>query len=136
MVNKFGLSKTRIILCLSFLLVSAALFFFIRSNNSDRDIIAPLLQVPGEDLVYHKGMDLNELIVGVYAYDIIDGDVSDTVRVRSIYYSEGSNEATVTYVAKDRSNNLGIARRTVYVESGQTEETGENNIIDKNLVGE
>ena len=129
MVNKFGLSKTRVLLCVCFLLASAVLFGFLRNQNSDKDIDAPVLQVSGEELVYQEGGDPSELLVGVKAEDDVDGDVSDTIRVRSIYYQEGSDEATVTYVAKDQSNNLGIIRRSVHIERGQaeeTEETGEN----------
>ena len=123
MVNKFGLSKTRVLLCICFLIASAALFGFLRNQNSDKDLNAPVFQVPGEELVYQEGSDPVELTVGVKAVDDVDGDVSDTVRVRSIYYPEGSDEATVTYVAKDHSNNLGIIRRTVRVERNQEEET-------------
>lgn len=123
MVNKFGLSKTRVLLCVCFLLVSAVLYGFLRNQNSDKDLDAPVFQVSGEELVYKEGSAPGELTVGVKAVDDVDGDVSDTVRVRSIYYPEGSDEATVTYVAKDHSNNLGIIRRKVHVERDQEEET-------------
>lgn len=125
MVKKFGIVKTRIILCVCFLLASAALFAFLRSQNSEKDITPPVLQISEEDLVYKEGSDPSELIVGVQAEDDVDGDVSDTIRVRSIYYPEGSDDATVTYVAKDRSNNMGIIRRMVHVDRGQAEETEE-----------
>ncbi len=138
-IKKIGLSKIRIILCLCFLLISAILLEFFKMQNDGKDITAPVLRVDGNSPVYQADADLGELIVGVTAEDDVDGDVSDTIRVRSIYLAEGSDEATVTYVAKDRSNNVGTIRRSVHVDRSQTNETGmaeESETVEENPAGQ
>ena len=58
------------------------------------------------------------LLSDVTATDNRDGDVSDSLRVRSVIPSEDKTTVTVIYVALDKSNNVGTAsRRLKYIPS-------------------
>ena len=111
----------RIVFSLVFLLVTAVLCLFLRHYNSDKDVTPPVIKVSNNTMEYAEGDEEQALFEGVSANDDVDGDVSESIRVRTIYHSEGSEEAIVTYIAKDASNNVGTARRIVIVQNGQTE---------------
>lgn len=111
----------RIALSLVFLLSAAVLCLFLRHYNSDKDVTPPVISVLNNTMEYTEGDDEQSLYKGVRAKDDVDGDVSESIRVRTIYHTEGAEEAIVTYIAKDASNNVGTARRVVIIHNGQTE---------------
>lgn len=111
----------RIVVSLVFLLVAAVLCFFLRHYNSNKDVTPPVIKVLNDTTEYAEGDNEQVLFKGVSANDDVDGDVSESIRVRTIYHTEGSEEVIVTYVAKDACNNVGTARRTVTLYNGQTE---------------
>lgn len=110
----------RIVLSLLFLLVAAVLCLFLWFYNSDKDVTPPVIQVPNNTMEYTEGDNEQTLFEGVRANDDVDGDVTESIRVRTIYHMEGAEEAIVTYIAKDASNNVGTARRIVIVHYDQT----------------
>ena len=110
----------RIVFSLIFLLAAAVMYLFLRHFNSDKDVTPPVIKVENNTMEYAEGDDEQALYEGVRANDDVDGDVSESIRVRTIYHSEGSEEAIVTYIAKDASNNVGTARRIVIVHYDQT----------------
>lgn len=110
----------RIVLSLLFLLVAAVLCLFLWFYDSDKDVTPPVIQVPNNTMEYTEGDNEQTLFEGVRANDDVDGDVTESIRVRTIYHMEGAEEAIVTYIAKDASNNVGTARRIVIVHYDQT----------------
>lgn len=111
----------RIVLSMALLLAAAVLYLFLRFYNSDKDVTPPVIKVSNSTMEYMEGDDEQSLFEGVSANDDVDGDVSESIRVRTIYHTEGAEEAIVTYTAKDASNNVGTARRIVIVHYNQTE---------------
>lgn len=82
------------------------------------DRTAPVIQVPEEQIVYNSLDPYEILLEQVTAADDVDGDVTDTLLVEKVYPSEDKTTATVIYVARDKSNNIGKAKRVVtYVDS-------------------
>lgn len=110
----------RIVLSLLFLLAAAVLCLFLWFYNSDKDVTPPVIQVPNNTMEYTEGDNEQTLFEEVRANDNVDGDVTESIRVRTIYHMEGAEEAIVTYIAKDASNNVGTARRIVIVHYDQT----------------
>lgn len=118
----------RIILCACFLLLSGMLMVFLYLRDSHKDRTPPVFYIYGEDPKYTEGDSLDELIVRIRAVDDVDGMVSKSIRVRNIYFVEGTDRAVVTYAAKDQSNNIGSISRNVTVERiGQETEAAEEN---------
>ena len=113
--KKLEIANSRLLYCAAFLLCSIALFFFLKVRDSGKDKTAPRIYIAGEELVYTEGDNEDVLLEGIRAEDDVDGDVTDSVRVRSIYYADDTGEAIVTYVSKDKSNNIATARRKVSV---------------------
>lgn len=120
-------------LCVIFLICSALLFLYVHRISTHGDQNEPQLFIAGEEMEYTEGEDLNTLLSGTRAEDDVDGDVTDSIRVRSIYYIDGTDSAMVTYVAKDSSNNVGYGMRKVTVrkieqdlneDNAQNENTG------------
>lgn len=84
------------------------------------DHTAPVIQVPTEQIVYNSSDPYELLLEQVTAADDVDGDVTDTLLVEKVYPSEDKTTATVIYVARDKSNNIGKAKRVVtYVDSSE-----------------
>lgn len=82
--------------------------------DQNRDNIPPVIKIPdGAELIYQEGEDTSILLEGVTAIDEKDGDVSDTLVVESVLPMQDESKATVLYYAKDRSNNVAQASRTV-----------------------
>lgn len=82
--------------------------------DQNRDNTPPVIKIPdGAELIYQEGEDTSILLEGVTAIDEKDGDVSDTLVVESVLPMQDESKATVLYYAKDRSNNVAQASRTV-----------------------
>ena len=84
-----------------------------------QDRTAPVISYGPDSLTYEEGMEEGVLLAGVTAQDERDGDVTGSLMVEKI--SETSNgNVIITYVAKDHSDNVGKASRTVRaVQDGQ-----------------
>lgn len=96
-----------IILCMG----AGGLFYWM---NKQDDTAPPTITFPeGAELIYQEGADTEMLLEGVQAVDDVDGDVSDTLVVESVIPMQNDTMATVLYYAKDSSNNVAKASRTV-----------------------
>lgn len=111
----------RIVLSMALLLAAAVLYLFLRFYNSDKDVTPPVIKVSDNTVEYTEGEDEKTLFEGVLANDDVDGDVTESIRIRTIYHMEGEEEAIVTYIAKDSSNNVGTVRRMAKIHYDQTE---------------
>lgn len=77
-----------------------------------KDKTKPVITIP-EGISYDGTQTDEELLKGVTAKDKRDGDVSDTLIVKSIIiHSDGAN-VKITYAAKDKSNN--IAEKSIVI---------------------
>lgn len=86
-------------------LLAVCLFLYL-----GKDRTAPVISF-GKNLAgYEEGMDEELLLQGVNAVDDKDGDVSDSLLVEKIAGTNGK-EVIVTYVARDKANNVGKASR-------------------------
>lgn len=100
--------RNKIILALMVVTVILGVVAYRTRDSIDR--MPPVLTATGE-LVYNEGDNQSVLLEGVTAVDSKDGDVTHTVMVEKVQY--GKDTATVYYVAKDTSNNVGKLTRVV-----------------------
>lgn len=80
------------------ILVLATGFLYIMKDNDEPEIIF------SSDTVRYDGVNSQLLLADVTAKDDVDGDVSDSLRVKAVM--ETDDEIIVTYLAKDHSNNI------------------------------
>lgn len=114
---KKGLTIFMVILCIAL----AGVFIWNRVT-SDRE--APVIKIQEKDVVYEEGMDKSELLEGVTAEDNIDGDVTNTLVVESIYPSKDGKTVSILYAAKDSNNNVGKAKRILNAGSADSVDAG------------
>ena len=76
------------------------------------------------EIVYRAGMDFSELLEGVSAEDDVEGDVTDSLAVESVYPVD-EETALAVYVAKDSKNNVTKVKKEIAYEAGQDEEVSD-----------
>lgn len=114
------------LICLALLVGIFVLLAALMGKTAFEDVMPPVITCPSTETVYTPGEDTSALLEGVTAEDEQDGDVTESVRVRSISIAEDEATAIVTYVARDQANNMGLEKRVVKVEAGEaTEEIAE-----------
>ena len=89
-----------IVCAIDALLLAGCIYLYV---NQDRT--APVISFSNEEIVYTDGMDEEELLSGVSAYDEQDGDVSYSLLVEKVS-NAADGQVIVTYAAKDASNNV------------------------------
>lgn len=99
--------QKRIILFL--LAVCIVLAGYVAGTRLKMDKTGPKITFEDE-ILYQEDMDVNELLEDVKAYDEIDGDVSDSLMIESIYPLDDT-KVVVVYVAKDSKNNITKVKR-------------------------
>lgn len=82
------------------LAIAGIVFWYI-----NRDSKPPVITREGE-IIYEETMTDEELLAGVVAKDINDGDVSNTLVVEKVAVNPNSGKAVVTYGAMDQSGNI------------------------------
>ena len=98
------------------IIITAVLILRIKAN---KDIVPPVITFPEGTVSYTQGDDQQVLLSGVTAIDERDGDVTDSVIISSISVTEGT-EAIAVYHAKDTSNNVAMAVRSVQFTTNDT----------------
>lgn len=96
-----------------------------------KDRSAPRINIPEDEITYQEGEDTAPLLQGVTAWDDVESDVTDKVRVDSIIPDKDGRTATVVYAVYDSSNNVAKEKRTVKYEAAE-KETDKDNKEDKN----
>lgn len=87
-------------------LISGVLLFFSISILKTEDKTGPVIHFSkSKSQLYTEKMTEEELLEGVTAKDARDGDVSDSLRIESMFFSE-DGEVNIIFVAKDKSNNI------------------------------
>ena len=96
----------------------AALGGFTTVQYRSRDKIPPVISFSEADaLTYEEGMTDEELLRGISAYDDVDGDVSDSLKVEFAAVDPEDGTVTVTYAARDKSNNVAKASQILKYQS-------------------
>lgn len=98
------------------LILAGCIYLYV---NQDRT--APVISFSNEEIVYTDGMDEEELLNGVSAYDEQDGDVSYSLLIEKVS-NTADGQVVVTYAAKDASNNVAKKSR-IFMTEGMEEET-------------
>lgn len=104
-------------------IVCVGLFAFLGWSRFEADRTGPEINFSNQDFVYKDGMTDSELLQGVTAFDEKDGNVSDSLAVESVYAVDDT-EVYITYVAKDKSNNISKLKQLVSYEKTSEEVTG------------
>ena len=120
-MSKKKLTIFMTLLCVVLLAVCAVLYV-----SEDRQ--GPEIRIPDGSVDYAQGDDTEVLLSGVTAADARDGDVSDTLRVVQVTDMSSLNYVVVTYVAKDRSNNITKTDRWINLTDGTTSEAPAENL--------
>lgn len=90
-----------------------------------KDRKGPVISIP-DDIAYKKGMSNKALLDGVSASDSKDGDVTDSLIVKSVVILSSGRGVKITYAAKDSHNN--ISEKSVVLDyNGEVDETSEEN---------
>lgn len=117
MDNKKKTWLTKQVIICSILLVLIFVLIIININNRKmRDTTPPTISFSSDTIVYEPDADPSELLKDVKATDEEDGDVTSSLRVRTVNISDDNRSAVVTYVAKDQANNIALNKRIVEVE--------------------
>ncbi len=103
------------LICLILIADIGVLLFQLKEWNRAQDTTPPMLSCSSAVPEYTPGGDVSILLKDVQAVDDKDGDVTSSVRIRSISFAEDGSKAVVTYVAKDQANNIGLLKRTLDV---------------------
>ena len=107
--------------CLLLLAATCVLLFMELLRRNAADTTPPTITCSPVILEYTPGDDVSGLLADVRATDLQDGDVTASVRVRSISIAEDNSTAVVTYVAKDHANNIGVGKRIVNIKIAEPE---------------
>lgn len=103
---KKGLVAIMIMACLAL----GALTVVLRISE---DKTAPEIHFQDNGITYTEGEGYDQLLEGVTATDNRDGDVTQSLVVERVYPNEDRTTATIVYVARDKSNNIGKANKVV-----------------------
>lgn len=113
---KKGIIAIMVILCLG-------LAGFMGFMKVSEDNTPPEIQFQDNEIVYTAGDSYDGLLDGVTATDNKDGDVTASLVVESVYPNEDGETATIVYVARDSSNNVGKANKVVTYRASAEDQT-------------
>lgn len=81
------------------------------------DKTPPVITVPEDEITYKEGGDTAPLLKGVTAWDDVDSDITDKLRIDLIVPDGDGLTAIVVYAVYDSSNNVTKKKRTVRYEA-------------------
>ncbi len=88
-----------------------------------KDVTKPHIELPEAEITYEEGAPYAPLLEGVSAWDNIDDNITDLVRIDSIIPSNDYKTAVVTYAVYDSSYNICKVTKTVkYIPASKEEE--------------
>ena len=77
------------------------------------DRTPPVITIPDTKITYKEGADTNSLLKDVTAWDDVDSNITDKLRVDTIIPDKDELTAVVVYAVYDSSNNVTKEKRTV-----------------------
>lgn len=87
---------------------------YIVIDSGRTDHTAPEITIATPEIELSVSSSEAELLQGVTAWDDVDGDVTDSLVVESLYGITADSRVTVTYAAFDSAGNVTKAERQVY----------------------
>ena len=103
----------KIALLVLFGVITVAFGIFMGYEYTHEDVSAPVFVIEDDVIEVSVRASNEELCKGLYAYDNVDGDISDKISVYKISQLVSLNEATITYVVFDQASNHATCSRTV-----------------------
>lgn len=125
--------KKIINLVLAAILIALIIFTFIIINR--RDSVPPSIEFAAGEIVYNEGDSESVLLQYIKATDDKDGDVTASIMIEQTVVSDLNNSMIVYYAAKDSSNNVTKANRTVTYVPSEKEEGEKYRIMMINNLG-
>lgn len=77
------------------------------------DRTPPVITIPDKEITYKEGADTDSLLKDVTAWDDVDFNITDKLRVDTIIPDKDGLTAVVVYAVYDSSNNVTKEKRTV-----------------------
>lgn len=103
-------------LTIGFFAVDAVLIGIGAFLYMNQDKTAPTITLPETAVVYDKGMTSEELLEGATAYDLEDGDVTDSLLVEKVS-GTADGRVIITYAAVDSANHVTQKSRILEVKT-------------------
>lgn len=106
------------------IIISAACLVLLIIGNLGKDKNAPEISFPEEnEITYSENEPESKLLEDVTAFDNEDGEVTDNLRIESVYdFNNGT--AKVVYAVRDKSGNITKAERMItYIKAEEPEVT-------------
>lgn len=103
----------RYTLLILFIIVAALFAVFMVYQYTHEDISPPVFKMESDCIEVSVNATKDALCADLYAYDNIDGDLSDKITVYNISRLISNNEATITYVVFDKAANHATCSRTI-----------------------
>lgn len=135
-----------IITVLNIILIAVCVLFYTRLDRT-----APKLEFQSSDVVYRAGMNPEELMTGITAYDDRDGNITDRIVIEKTIENKEDNTAVIFYAASDKSGNVAKASRVFpavyadgndenisdqFMEAGIDAELSESGLSENSVEGE
>lgn len=86
------------------------------------DRTPPVITIPDKEITYKEGADTDSLLKDVTAWDDVDSNITDKLRVDTIILDKDGLTAVVVYAVYDSSNNVTKEKRTVSYKAMEKDE--------------
>lgn len=86
------------------------------------DRTPPVITIPDKKITYKEGADTDSLLKDVTAWDDVDSNITDKLRVDTIIPDKDGLTAVVVYAVYDSSNNVTKEKRTVSYKAMEKDE--------------
>lgn len=86
------------------------------------DRIPPVITIPDKEITYKEGADTDSLLKDVTAWDDVDSNITDKLRIDTIIPDKDGLTAVVVYAVYDSSNNVTKEKRTVSYKAMEKDE--------------
>ena len=112
-MERDNMRKIRVAVILFFIIscICFGLYCWTEWKYADRN--APVLQLESEVLKVSASATEEELLAGVTAQDVEDGDLTDRVQIASLSPLIGGSERTIRYIVFDSADQVATATRTL-----------------------
>lgn len=110
------MKKIRILVVLIFIVSCIVYGVYTVRENATKDRNVPVIAFEEDEISVSNDMTEEELLAGVTASDIEDGDISESVQIASISRFMSGGKRIVKYIVFDEANNLGSAERVAVLE--------------------
>lgn len=112
-MERNNMRKIRMAVILFFIIscICFGVYCWMEWKHADRN--APVLQLESEVLKVSASATEEELLAGVTAQDVEDGDLTDRIQIASLSPLVGGSERTIRYIVFDSADQLATATRTL-----------------------